>query len=173
MLLMGNLDKLFVLLMLLLGMDLYIDLDLEQHSIGLAYDLYLEGTLDEVVVGKLGREGMLDKGVVDKRIVLMEKLLLLGMEQLVLLSLLMLLVLDLLLLLVSISIWIFTWILRSWITLIRHCIRSIWNIWNNYKNQNWKSYRLIWIWVSISSWNCSWSFNCILNCFNSFNGYCC
>ena len=58
MLLMGNLDKLFVLLMLLLGMDLYIDLDLEQHSIGLAYDLYLEGTLDEVVVGKLGREGM-------------------------------------------------------------------------------------------------------------------
>ena len=99
MLLMGNLDKLLVLLMLLLGMDLYIDLDLEQHSIGLAYDLYLEGTLDEVVVGKLGREGMLDKGGVDKRIVLMDKLLLLGMEQLVLLSLLMLLVLDLLLLL--------------------------------------------------------------------------
>ena len=31
---MGNLDKLLVLLMLLLGMDLYIDLDLEQHSIG-------------------------------------------------------------------------------------------------------------------------------------------
>lgn len=48
----------------------------------------------------LGREGMLDKGVVDKRIVLMDKLrFLLGMEQLVLLSLLMLLVLDLLLLL--------------------------------------------------------------------------
>jgi len=35
MLLMGYLDKLLVLLMLLLGMDLYIDLDLEQHSIGI------------------------------------------------------------------------------------------------------------------------------------------
>lgn len=85
--------------MLLLGMDLYIDLDLEQHSIGLAYHLDLEGTLDEVVVGKLGREGMLDKGVVALqfygRIVLMDKLrFLLGMEQLVLLSLLMLLVLP-------------------------------------------------------------------------------
>lgn len=76
---MGNLDKLLVLLMLLLGMDLYMDPDPEQHSIGLAYDPYLEGTLDEAVVGKPGREGMLDKGVVDEWIVLMEKLLLLGL----------------------------------------------------------------------------------------------
>lgn len=51
-----------MLLMPLLGMDLYMDLDLED-------------TLDEVVVGELGREGMLDRGVVDKRIVLMDKLL--------------------------------------------------------------------------------------------------
>lgn len=77
--LMGNLYKLLVLLMLLLGMDLYMDPDLEQHSIGPAYDPYPEGTLDEAVVGKLGPEGMLDKGVVDEWIVLMEKLLLLGL----------------------------------------------------------------------------------------------
>jgi len=43
----------------------------------------MEGTLDEVVVGKLGQERMLDKGVVDKRTVVMYKLVLfLGLERL-------------------------------------------------------------------------------------------
>ena len=84
-----------------------------------------------MLVGKLGREGMLDKGVVYKRIVLMDKLLLLGMEQLAVSAYAAgLLLAPALGFLSDLDLHL---IIRSWITLIRHCIRSIWNKYKNPK----------------------------------------